>query len=159
MSASTVYLALLTLHSWVRWTVIILAFVALVGVYRGWLRKLPWTDSVRRIGVFFGSALDTQLLLGLLLYLFFSPITQAAFNNWSMALSTPMFRFFTIEHLAFMTVAVVLVHVGSMLSQRAEEPAAKYRTSAIFFTVAILLVLVAIPWSRPILRLGSGKIF
>ena len=61
---------LLALHNLVRWVVIVLAILALVRAYRGWLSSQAWSSRDRQVGVFFTSALDTQMLLGLLLIIF-----------------------------------------------------------------------------------------
>lgn len=146
------YQVFLALHNLVRWIVLILAVVALARAYLGWLGNRAWTEGDRRVGVFFSSALDTQLLLGLILYIFLSPLTTQIFRNFSAAMSDPAVRFFGLEHLLYMLVAVALVHVGTVFSRRAEQPSAKHRNAAIFFSLAVLLIIIAIPWSRPLFR-------
>ena len=62
------YSVLLTLHSIVRW-LIVLAALASVGRALGGLRGgQAWTALDKRLGIIFTSAMDTQLLIGLLLY-------------------------------------------------------------------------------------------
>jgi len=106
---------------------------------------------------FFSSALATQMLLGLILYIFFSPITQSAFQNFNSAMDSSVARFFTIEHPLYMLVVVVLVHIGSARSSKISDPAAKHRNVALFFTSAVLVILIAIPWSRPLFP-GLGRV-
>ncbi len=153
------YLAVLTLHSYLRWIVVILAIAAVVRALSGWLGRKEWTALDRRLGVFFSSSMDLQLLLGLILYIFLSPSTRTAFQNFGAALSDDVLRYWSLEHIGFMLVAVILVHVGGALSKRAEPARIKHRQAAIFFGLAILVVLFAIPWpflayGRPLLRLG-----
>ena len=146
------YQIFLALHNLVRWIVLILAIVALVRAYLGWFGNRDWTEQDRRVGVFFSSALDTQLVLGLILYIFLSPLTTQIFRNFSAAMSDPSVRFFGLEHLFYMVGAVALVHVGTVFSRRAEQPSTKHRNAAIFFSLAVLLIILAIPWSRPLIR-------
>jgi putative Ca2+/H+ antiporter (TMEM165/GDT1 family) len=153
------YLAVLTLHSYVRWIVVILASVAVVRALGGWLGRKEWTALDRRLGVFFSSSMDLQLLLGLILYIFLSPSTHTAFQDFGAALSNEVLRYWSLEHIGLMLVAVVLVHVGQILSKRAGEARVKHRQAAIFFGLAILIVLFAIPWpflpyGRPLIRLN-----
>lgn len=59
-----------------------------------------------------------------------------------------------------MLVAVVLAHVGRALSRRVTETQDKHRRAAIFFGLAVVALLIAIPWpflpyGRPLLRLGT----
>jgi hypothetical protein len=145
------YPVILALHNIVRWIVVITAILALVRSYRGWLRKGDWTDADRRAGVFFTSAMDTQLLLGLLLYLFFSPITRAALSNFGAAMRDPGARFFALEHLLYMFVAVVFAHLGSAFSKKAAQPADRHRGAAIWYTLAALAIVLGMPWTRPLL--------
>jgi uncharacterized membrane protein YozB (DUF420 family) len=146
------YQVFLALHNLVRWIVLILAVVALVRAYLGWFGNRGWTEQDRRVGVFFSSALDTQLLLGLVLYIFLSPLTTQIFRNFGTAMSDPSVRFFGLEHLFYMLAAVALVHIGTVFSRRAEQQSVKHRNAAIFFSLAVLLILIAIPWSRPLIR-------
>lgn len=150
----TLFSVVLTVHNLVRWVVIILAVLALVRAYSGWLRRRPWTDQDRRVGVFFGASLDTQLLIGLILYFFLSPITRLALQNFGAAMANPILRFFSLEHLLYMLFAIILVHIGSVVSRRAKTDIDKHRWAAIFYSLAVIIILIAIPWSRPLLRLG-----
>jgi hypothetical protein len=134
--------------------VVILAVAATVQAFIGWFGKKEWTALDNRLGVLFSSSMDVQLLLGLLLYFFLSPITGAAFKNLGAAMSNSELRFFAVEHVTVMFAAVVLAHVGRTLSKKAAGAAAKHRLVAIFFGLAILAIVSAIPWSRPLIRLG-----
>ncbi len=150
----SVYTIVLSLHNLVRWIVIILAVLALFRAFSGLISKREWTDTDRKTGVFFSSALDAQLLLGLLLYFFLSPVTKLALANFGAAMVNPEVRFFSLEHILYMFVAIILVHIGSVISRRASPDAAKFRYAAIFYTAAVVIILIAIPWSRPLIRLG-----
>ncbi len=143
----------LILHNLVRWAVLIVAIVATVRAFIGWFGHREWTETDRKWGTFFTIAMDIQLLLGLLLYFVLSPITRQVFSNFGAAMSSPDVRFFGLEHAFYMIVAVVLAHVGSVLSRRAPDSLRKFRMAAIFFGLATLIILIAIPWFRPLIRL------
>lgn len=143
------YPIILAVHNILRWVALILGIVAAVMAWRGWLRQLPWNDANRRFGVFFASAMDTQLLVGLLLYFVFSPLTRTALANFGAAMGQASLRFFIIEHAVIMLLAVVCAHLGGALARK-QEGAARHRTAAIWFSLAALLLLVGIPWGRPL---------
>lgn len=153
------YSVLLTLHSIVRW-LIVLAALASVGRALGGLRGgQAWTALDKRLGIIFTSAMDTQLLIGLLLYFFYSPVTTNALRDLGGAMSQSDIRFFAVDHLFAMLIAVVLAHIGWARAKKASSDSAKFRQIAIFFGLAIVLVLLSIPWpfssvARPWLRLG-----
>ena len=100
------------------------------------------------------SSADLQMLLGLILYIFLSPLTQAVFRDVGAAMSDPVLRYWGVEHIVMLFAAVVLIHVGQAMAKRAEA-ALKYKWAAIFFGLAMLAMLVAIPW--PFLAVGSGR--
>jgi hypothetical protein len=60
-------------------------------------------------------------------------------------------RFYGLEHALYMLLAVVAAHLGSILPRRAATSRAKFTRAAIFFVLALLLLLLGMPWSRPFL--------
>jgi hypothetical protein len=139
------YPAFLMIHSVLRWLVVIAAVAAAGKALAGWLGKQPFTKLDDRLGLAFTILMDVQLLVGLVLYVFLSPLTQSAFQNMSAAMSDSTLRFFAVEHLAVMVVAVVLAHVGRALTRRAPE-AGKHPRAALWYGLALLAILFAIPW-------------
>jgi uncharacterized membrane protein YozB (DUF420 family) len=145
------YPLILAVHNIVRWIVIILAVVALVRAYRGWIGRREWGQADRRAGVFFSAALDTQLLLGLILYFGLSPITRTAFGNLASAMGNVEVRFFLLEHFLYMLLAVVLAHVGVATARRAADDSARHRRTSLWFSLAALAIILGMPWFRPLL--------
>ena len=143
------YPIILGLHNIVRWVALIMAIVASVGAFLGWFGKRQWSERDRKIGAFFGIAMDIQLLLGLLLYFVFSPLTRTALADLTAAMGVADLRFFALEHAFYMLLAVVFAHLGSILSRRAPDSKAKFQRAAIFFGLALLLILLGMPWMRP----------
>jgi hypothetical protein len=145
------YPILLAVHNIVRWVALILAIIATTLAVIGWLGKKDWTPRDRKIGVFYTSAMDLQLLLGLLLYFFFSPLTTSAFGDLGAAMGNDLQRFFTVEHVFFMLLAIVFAHLGSAFSKRADEPVKKHRVAALWFGLSLILLLLGMPWMRSLL--------
>ncbi len=149
------YLLILTLHSLVRWAVLAGLLLGLYRAYRGWLGRRPFTsfdDTVRHTSA---TIAHVQLILGYTLY-FNSPLV-ASFHLRD-AEHDPGTLFFGFQHVALMTGAIVVLTIGSALAKRRATDSAKFRTMALWFTAALLLILVAIPWpfsplaSRPYFR-------
>ncbi len=153
------YTVVLWLHSWVRWVVLVVGVILVVRAWWRWLGRKDWEkidETLRRV---FSGVVDLQLLLGLLLFLGLSPATTALLEKGGQALADPGVRFWTMEHVVPMIVAVILVHVGQMLITRTSDAEARYRWAAIVFGVVMLLILASIPWpisqySRPLFRLA-----
>ncbi len=142
---NTIFMIVSALHNIVRWVVVILALVALLVEYRGWLSKQAWSPTDRKVGTFFTSALDTQMLLGIILLLL--PLNGLAFS------SVKILNSGWIEHIIPMVVGIVVAHVAFMASRRGTDPAAQHRLAALGYTLSILIIIVSIPWY---LRLFPG---
>ena len=70
------YPIMLTLHSILRWVVLIVAIVAVVRALVGWLGKREWTALDDTLGIMLSGSMDLQVLLGIILYIFLSPFTK-----------------------------------------------------------------------------------
>jgi hypothetical protein len=141
------YEILLALHNITRWLVLAAAVWALARAFMGWRNKSAWTESDRKAGLFYGIAVDVQFLLGLILS-FFSPIITGAFENLGQAMQFAVQRFFIAEHIPLMLVALIIIHITSSMTKKAEDDAARHRRSLIGYGLATLLIVVAIPWTR-----------
>ena len=102
--------------------------------------------------------LDLQLLLGLLLYGVFSPTTAAIFDDFGGAMRDPVARFWAVEHITLMLVAIVVAHVGRVMVRKAPTPGARRTRMLVAYAVATLAIIIAIPWpgfraGRPLFRL------
>jgi uncharacterized membrane protein len=94
-----------------------------------------------------------QLLVGLILY-FYSPFVKL--TEMAATMKDASLRYWTVEHLVMMIFAVVLITVGHSKSKKATDAVQKHRTVAIFYGLALLVILVAIVQSgRPILGSAS----
>jgi hypothetical protein len=149
------YLTFLTLHSWARWGVLLSLLFGLGRAYRGWLggRSFTALDETTRHTV--ATIAHVQLVLGYLLY-FNSPLVRA-FHLRDATHDTGAL-FFGLQHVALMTLAIVVLTLGSAFAKRRATDSGKFRTMALWFTAALLVMLVAIPWpfsplaQRPYLR-------
>lgn len=144
------YMFLLAVHNILRWVVLMVAIAAVIRASLGWLRHKAWISTDRKLGMFVGITLDTQLLVGLLLYIFYSPLTLNALKNLRSAMSIPDLRFFAIEHALLMLLAVVFAHLGSILPRRVDDALSKHKRAVLWFTLTLIMVLAGIPWSRPL---------
>lgn len=145
------YSFILSLHNIMRWLVLIFGILAVLRSLYGWFGKKEWASIDDRLGLGFTSTIDIQLLLGLLLYFVLSPITRQAFQDFGAAMSNSDLRYFAVEHFLMMVIAVVLAHIGRAMSRRATTDVGKHKRAAIFYTLALLVILASIPWFRPLL--------
>ena len=103
------------------------------------------------------TALDLQMLLGLLLYLVVSPNMRPILLNLGAAMKDPALRFWAVEHTATMFAAIVLAHAGRVLARKAATPDAKRTRLIVCFGIAAMLIMLGMPWpgragGRPLFR-------
>lgn len=151
------YSSALWLHSLLRWAVLFTGLVAWFRAIGGNTAKRPWTPKDDLWGLLLTISADLQLLVGLVLYVFLSPITRLGVRNFAAAMQIPTARFFTVEHVAGMVIAIALIHVGRVKIRKTTDPVRKHRLAMIFFGIAMVVVIIATPWpgmpvSRPLLR-------
>lgn len=138
---SSLYSPLLHTHSMLRWVALILLVIATVKFLLGWLGNKSFSAGDVKLRLFTLISIHLQLVLGLVLY-FISPTVQ--FNDHTM--SSPTLRFWSVEHISMMLVSVVLITIGHSRSKKIADGAKQNKTLAIFFGIALVLILAAIPW-------------
>ena len=125
--------------------------------YRGWLLKkefLAFDNNVRHVTA---TIAHVQLVLGLWLY-FISPVVSYFLHHFSEAVHERQIRFFGMEHVTMMLTGIILITIGSVKAKRKSTDLEKFKTMAIWFTIALLVILSSIPWSfsplvsRPLFR-------
>lgn len=125
------YQILRSAHSGWRYLVLILLVVAIIQALAGWLGKKPYTEGNRKVNLFTLIFVHTQILIGLVLY-FMSPLVEAGIRYWKM------------EHIAMMIFAAILVTVGNARSKKGDDPAAKHKAVALYFGLALIIIVAAI---------------
>lgn len=151
------YSATLMVHSYLRWLVLAFAILAVMRAIAGWHGKGLFTPADDRAGRAFTVLVDIQLLVGLLLYVALSPITRSTMTNMGAAMRDSVLRFWAVEHIFGMLVAVALAHIGRAKVRRLIDSTSRHKTAAIYYGLALLVILLTIPWpfmpaARPLFR-------
>lgn len=142
------YTGLLHTHNLFRWLVLLVIVLAVIFALTGWFKKREWTKKDNIAGLLLTIFVDIQFLVGIVLYAFVSPITKAAFNDFGAAMKNSDLRFYAVEHIFLMIIALVLIHIGRAKSKKAVAPWKKHRNATIYYGIAFVLILAAIPWER-----------
>lgn len=139
------YTFLLLSHSIVRWLIVPAMFYALFRSFRGWFQSRPFTkadDTARHVTA---TLTHIQLMIGYILY-FNSPFISYFRAHFKEAVKQFDFLFFGLVHITLMTIAIILVTIGSSAAKRQQSDIAKFKTMAIFYTIAFIIILLTIPW-------------
>jgi hypothetical protein len=139
------YTGLKHLHSF--WPYILLSLTvlaALVFAYK-WLGKKTFSESDRKLSLFTLIAAHLQFVFGLVLY-FISPVAKAARNTPNLMADADA-RFYAVEHISVMILAIVVITIGNSKAKKIMEPGKKFRTLTLLFLLALVLMLSRIPWN------------
>lgn len=143
------YTPLLFIHSWIRWAIVVALVLCVVQSLRG--------ADIKRLRTIAVATFDTQVLLGILLYVV-GPMTPRSREAFSAYMKAAPLRFFTVEHPFAMVIALGVLHIFSARSRKATTEEAARRALLIGSAIALILVLLGIPWpgspyARPLFRL------
>ncbi len=132
--------ALLHTHSGLRWILLISFIISIVVLYKASKKSTP-SNKIKSYVLFTLIISHIQLIIGLILY-FISPkvVFQAA------SMKNSVLRFYLVEHISLMLIALILVTIGYVKWKKAIEGTTKMKSLFWYYTIALLLILVSIPW-------------
>ncbi len=139
------YDTILFIHSYLRWLVLLSLLLAIGQAAHGYLTGRTYARADATTRVLATTISHTQLLVGMTLY-FVSPIIAYFLANPGQGAATPAISFFAIRHLLTMLLAITVMTIGSSLAKRAQPDRRKFRLTAIYFGLALVLILTAVPW-------------
>ena len=149
------YFALLVLHSLLRWLMLGSLCYAIYTAFRGVTQRLLFTGKVNAIRQWTTTIAHLQLVVGMTIYIQSPLVNMKASGVASFTEHT----FFKYVHISLMMLAIVLITIGSARAKRAEGDQEKYKMMLTWFLMALVVILIAIPWpfsplaQRPWLRL------
>lgn len=130
------YTILKNAHSGWRYLVFVLLVVAVIQALLGWFGRKNYTEGNRKLNVFTLISAHIQLVLGLVLY-FMSPLTKGESSD-------PLYRYWKMEHIGMMILAIILITIGNSRSKKAIDSVAKHKSIALFFGLGLIVIIVAI---------------
>jgi hypothetical protein len=129
---------LLTIHSVVRWLIVIVAVIATVKFAMGWLRGGTFSSVDQRLATSFSGLIDLQVTLGFIL-LIWSGLAGAGF---------PVYR---IEHAVTMIIAAVVAHLQARWKNADDKT--RFRNSLFIILDTLIIIFIGLSflpggWSR-----------
>ncbi|MBS1621879.1 MAG: hypothetical protein JST10_00235 [Bacteroidetes bacterium] len=148
------YNFVLHLHSGLRWVVLLLL---LIVVYRSLTAgKRPFNNSDKKFVLYAMIICDIMLLVGVYQWLA-GPwgLSSIQANGMKGIMQDSILRFFAIEHPIGMLIAIIMVHIGKSYSKKNIPDPVKHKRVFLFFALALLIILVSLPW--PFREAGAGR--
>ena len=137
------YNGLLHLHNVLRWVIIILMLVVL-------FQSMTKSAGLKKSSLWLMIVAHTTLILGFYQW-FTGPLGLKLIEDlgFSAVMKDPVSRFFAVEHFAGMLIAIILITIT-----RGKAKALNYKASFWLYVIALLIILVSIPWP---FRAGIGR--
>lgn len=99
----------------------------------------------KKIDLFLMISAHLTFVVGLYLY-FTRPMGFKLFQTvGSAVMKSPVFRFFAVEHMVGMLMAIVLITIGRGKVKRATDYTA-HKKAFWFFLIALIIIIASIPW-------------
>ncbi len=124
-----------TLHSYNRYLIIIALFWVIFRSWSGWMGKKNYVKADNTASLVLLILAHLQLLLGLIQY-----FVTSAYTTGGMPISDPWVRYFKMEHIAGMILAVVLIQLGRTFSKKAQLDEQKHKKTALYTTAAAIII-------------------
>src|SRR5690606_40371663 len=86
------------------------------------------------------------LMIGIILYTQ-SPVVKFFWSETEIGFKNLDLTFFGIIHLVLMLTSIVVLTIGSALAKRKPTDKEKFKTMLIWFSLALIIIFIAIPWS------------
>ncbi|GAB4051435.1 hypothetical protein [Spirosoma litoris] len=151
------YLSLLVVHSIFRWLVLLSLFYAIFRAYKGFTTQAVFSKTDNSVRHWTATIAHLQLTIGVILYSK-SPIVSYFWHDFKNTIAHIDTAFFGLVHMLLMLVSVIVLTIGSALAKRRPTDQEKFRTMLIWFSIALFIIFIAIPWpfsplaNRPYLR-------
>lgn len=135
-------------HSGLRWVALGLLIYAIINAVSKKGSSL-YEKKDKMINLFTMISLHTQLLIGLILYFISDKVKFE--TGW---MKQPMLRFYGMEHILMMVIAILVITIGRKKAEKTEAPYSKHQLIAKWYIIGLILLLAGIPW--PFRNLGSA---
>lgn len=142
------YETVLFIHSYWAYLVLLILIVASVNSLVGYFTNKEYGAMNFRIALFTLIVSHIQLLIGFVL--FFTAPYLRAFGEVGMGevMRDPTLRLYIVEHPLMMIIAVALITIGYSKHKKKLTSTPKFKILAIFYTIALLVMLSRIPWNN-----------
>ena len=128
-------------HSGLRWLFLLIIIFAIVNAIRKWKSGDKFGAKDKLLNIITIALTHTMGIIGIVLF-FISPKIQ--FTEGFM--KNDQIRFYLTQHTFGMVLAIILITIGYSKDKKAAKDSAKFRKTAVWFTISLLIVLISIPW-------------
>jgi len=136
------------IHSYWAYLVLLVLVLATFNALFKFFGNKEFDEKDFRISLFALITMHIQLLIGIVLFFlkdYFSTISEV--GGMGEVMKNSALRNLIVEHPTTMIIAVALVTIGYSKHKKKLVSKPKFKMLAIFYTIALVLVLYMIPWN------------
>ena len=134
------------IHSLWAYIVLITIIVTVINAFMGLKSKGEFKPKDLRIALFALIASHIQLIFGFIAYYTSSYYNVMREVGMGEVMKSSELRKPLIEHPLLIIIAIALITIGFSKHKKKTTDVAKFKTIAVFYTIALLLILAVIPW-------------
>lgn len=137
---------ILGLHSLLRWAILVLLIVNISHAFFN--NNKPYSKQDRSWNLRLVIITHINLLIGLFQY-FFGAKGFAYIKEYGMGevMKNGVLRFYAVEHILGMLLAVVLITISSSISKKAmENNKAKHTKLLLLYVLSLIVIIACVPW-------------
>lgn len=137
-----------TVHSIFAALVLVAIAMVVFNAIMSLSRQEKFKNGDRKIGLIALILTHTQFLIGLVTYYVSPWYKSMKAVGMGKAMKDAELRLMSVEHPLVMIIAIVLITIGWSRHKKLTEDKAKHKSFAIFYGIALLLILTRIPWGQ-----------
>ncbi len=136
------------LHSGWAYVTLLILIVAVVNAIIGLTSKREFQEKDLRIPLFTLIVSHIQLIIGFIAFFMSAQFAFLRENGMGVSMTHPEIRLFIVEHPLINIVAIIFITIGFSKHKTRTTDQAKFKTIAIYYGIALLLILSRIPWNQ-----------
>lgn len=136
-----------TVHSYWAYLVLAILIIAVIKAFIGLSSKKKFTEKDKRIFLFVVIVSHIQLIVGFIAYYFSAFYKAMREVGMGAVMKDSILRKNLIEHPLMILIAIILITIGFSKHKKKLTDKSKFKTIAIFYTIALLLIVAVIPWN------------
>ena len=136
------------IHSYWAYLVVLVLIIASVNAIAGFAGNKEYGATNFRIALFTLIVSHIQLLIGIVLLITALSSNRFGVIDMGSVMGNSDLRLLLVEHPLIMIIAVVLITMGYSKHKKKLTSKPKFKILAIFYTIALILVLSRIPWNN-----------
>jgi len=135
------------IHSFWAYLVLAIVILATINAITGLISKREYQAKDFRISLFALIVTHLQFVIGLILYFLSGKILWFSDIPVKDIMGNAELRLYNVEHPTIMLIAIAFLTIGYSKHKKKLTSTPKFKLLAIFYSLALILILSRIPWS------------